>query len=418
MDARRFGALAVAALAAAGCRDAGADDARGGPAGSVVLGDLAPMEVPAVPGSAEADLTAGPDGRVYLSWVEPAADSAHALRFSVLEGGQWSQPRTVASGRGWFVNWADFPSLRVLEGGRMAAHWLQKSGAGKYAYDVRIAQSADGGATWSEGVVPHRDGTQAEHGFVSMWPAAGDSIAAVWLDGRKYATSEEGGPGAETMLVTASLAKDGGVGAERVLDERICDCCQTSMAMTAAGPVVVYRDRSAGEVRDIFIVRQVDGAWTEPRAVHADGWVMPACPVNGPAVSADGSRVAVAWFTAADSAARVKVAFSDDAGATFTAPVRVDGGQPLGRVDVELVDGGALVSWLEARGEKGAEVRVRHVARGGGAGEPRVVAGSTAERASGFPRMVRAGGEVVFAWTEPGAKSAVRTARAALGGGR
>ena len=418
MDARRFGVVAMAAIMAAGCRDAGADDARGGPrVTAVVLGEPAMMEVGAEPGSAEVDLTTGPDGRVYLSWVEPGADSTHALRFSVMEGGAWSLPRTIASGRGWFVNWADFPSLRVMEGGRMAAHWLQKSGAGKYAYDVRIAQSADGGATWTEGVVPHRDGTQAEHGFASLW-AAGDSLGAVWLDGRKYATAKEGGPGAETMLVSTSLARDGGVGAERVLDDRICDCCQTSMAMTAAGPVVVYRDRSPGEVRDISIVRQVNGAWTAPKPVHADGWVMPACPVNGPAVSADGNRVAVAWFTAADSASQVKVAFSDDAGAAFAAPVRIDGGQPLGRVDVELVEGGALVSWLEARGEKGAEVRVRHVARDGEAGEPRVVTSSSSERASGFPRMVRAGGEVVFAWTEPGQKSEVRTARASLGGGR
>jgi hypothetical protein len=417
MDARRFGVVALAALAAAGCRDAGADDARGGSAAAAELGELAAMEVTAEPGSAEVDLTTGPDGRVYLSWVEPGADSTHALRFAVLEGGSWSQPRTVASGRGWFVNWADFPSLRVMEGGRMAAHWLQKSGAGKYAYDVRIAQSADGGATWSQGVVPHRDGTEAEHGFVSLW-AAGDSLGAVWLDGRKYATAKEGGPGAETMLVSTSVAKDGAVGAERVLDDRICDCCQTSMARTAAGPVVVYRDRSPGEVRDISIVRQVGGAWTAPKPVHPDGWVMPACPVNGPAVAADGNRVAVAWFTAADSTPQVKVAFSDDAGAAFAAPVRVDGGQPLGRVDVELVEGGALVSWLEARGQKGAEVRVRHVARDGQADEPRVVASSGSERASGFPRMVRAGNEVVFAWVEPGAKSTVRTARATLEGGR
>jgi hypothetical protein len=418
MDARRLGIVAMAALAAAGCRDAGADDAGGGSAASAnLLGEPVVVEVPAEPGSAEPDLTTGPDGRVYLSWVEPGADSTHALRFTVLERGAWSQPRTVASGRGWFVNWADFPSLRVMEGGRMAAHWLQKSGAGKYAYDVRIAQSADGGATWTEGVVPHRDGTQAEHGFASLWAAAGDSLGAVWLDGRKYATAKDG-PGAETMLVSTSVRKDGAVGAERVLDDRICDCCQTSMARTTAGPVVVYRDRSPDEVRDISIVRQVNGEWTAPRAVHTDGWVMPACPVNGPAVSADGNRVAVAWFTAADSTAQVKVAFSDDAGAAFAAPVRIDGGRPLGRVDVELVDGGALVSWLEARGEKGAEVRVRHVARDGKAGEPRVVASSGSERASGFPRMVRAGGEVVFAWTEPGEKSTIRTARAPLGGGR
>jgi hypothetical protein len=410
---RRLGIFVAAALAAGGCRDAGADAAEDG-----MFGELTVADAPAAPGSAEANLVTGPDGRVYLSWVEPGPDSTHALRYSVLEGGRWSAPKTVASGRGWFVNWADFPSLRVLEGGRVAAHWLQKSGSGKYAYDVRVAQSADGGATWSPGVVPHRDGTAAEHGFASLWPAVGDSLGAVWLDGRKYAGKAEGDHSAEMMLVTTTIALDGSLGAERVLDERICDCCQTSMAMTSAGPVVVYRDRSEQEIRDISIVRQVNGQWTAPKPVHADGWVMPACPVNGPAVSADGSRVAVAWFTEADSTRRVRIAFSDDAGATFAAPAAVSEETPLGRVDVELVDGGALVSWLEARGEKGAEVRTRFVGRDGRMGEHRVIAASSAERASGFPRMARAGGDVVFAWTEPGEKSVVRTARATQGGGR
>src|SRR5215207_1179400 len=163
--AMRLAAVLAAGLAAGGCRDADAESAEG------ALGDLARVDAPAAPGSAEASLATGPDGRVYLSWIEPGPDSTHALRFSVLEGGRWSAPRTVAGGRGWFVNWADFPSLRVLEGGRVAAHWLQKSGAGKYAYDVRVARSADGGATWSAGVVPHRDGAAAEHGFASLWPA-------------------------------------------------------------------------------------------------------------------------------------------------------------------------------------------------------------------------------------------------------
>ncbi|HEX2190731.1 MAG TPA: sialidase family protein, partial [Longimicrobiaceae bacterium] len=351
---------------------------------------------------------------MYLSWIEPGPDSTHALRFAVLEGARWSAPRTVASGRDWFVNWADFPSLAVLPGGRLAAHWLQRSGPGRYAYDVRIARSADGGATWTGGVVPHRDGVPAEHGFVSLWPAAGDSVGAVWLDGRKYAAAEEGhdGHGGETMLLHTALAADGGVGAERALDARICDCCQTAVAMTSAGPLVVYRDRSPEEIRDVYVVRQVDGRWTEPAPVHADGWKIPACPVNGPQAAARGERVAVAWFTGARDTARVRVAFSADAGATWSAPVRVDDGDPAGRVDVELLEGGdALVSWIERTGADAAEVRVRRVAPGGGRSAPVTVAASSGERASGFPRMALAGDTVVFAWTAPGDPSAVRTAR-------
>jgi hypothetical protein len=374
------------------------------------------LPVPADSGSGEPNLTAGPDGRVYLSWIEPAPDSAHALRFAVLEGDAWSAPRTIASGRGWFVNWADFPALAVLPGNRMAASWLQKSGGGAYAYDVRVAVSADGGATWTPGVVPHTDGTAAEHGFVSLWSAGGDSVGLVWLDGRKYgASANEHDPGNEMTLRWTTVGPDGRAAPDREIDGRVCDCCQTGMAMTSRGPLVVYRDRSPEEIRDIYVTRWIDGAWTEGRPVHADRWHIPACPVNGPQADADGERVAVAWYTAADSSRQVKVAFSGDAGASFGAPARVDGGDPEGRADVLLLDdGSALVSWMERTGERTAQVRIRRVQANGRMGEPRTVASSQSARSTGFPRMVRAGDHVVFAWTGAGKPSVVHAARMPL----
>jgi hypothetical protein len=406
--------LLALCVTAAAC---GGERAEAGDIPAEALSPVRPLPSPAAAGSGEPNLTVGPDGRVYLSWIEPAADSAHALRFSVLQGDAWSAPRTIASGRDWFVNWADFPALAVLPNGRMAAHWLQKSGSGTYAYDVRVAVTTDGaGATWTPGILPHTDGTASEHGFVSMWPVRGDSVGMVWLDGRKYgASKDEHDPKNEMTLRYTTIGMDGRAAPDREIDGRVCDCCQTGMAMTAEGPLVVYRDRSPGEVRDIYVTRMVNGAWTEGRPVHADGWVMPACPVNGPQADAVGRRVAVAWFTGADSTQAVKVAFSTDAGATFDKPVRVDAGNPEGRVDVELLpDGGALVSWIERTGEKEAEVRVRRVEPHGGMGEPRTIAASSSARSTGFPRMVRAGGDLVFAWTGAGKPSSIHAARISL----
>jgi hypothetical protein len=406
--------LALCLLAAA----CGGERAEAGDGPQSAASAPRPLPPPAAAGSGEPNLAVGPDGRVYLSWIEPAADSAHALRFSVLEGDRWSAPRTIASGRDWFVNWADFPTMAVLPNGRMAAHWLQKSGTGTYAYDVRVAISPDGGVTWSQGVVPHTDGTASEHGFVSMWPAQGDSVALVWLDGRKYGASEdEHDLSNEMTLRYTTVGPDGRAAPDREIDGRVCDCCQTGMTMTAGGPLVVYRDRSPDEVRDIYVTRMVNGAWTPGRPVHADGWVMPACPVNGPQADADGQRVAVAWFTAADSTEAVKVAFSADGGATFGAPVRVDGGSPAGRVDVQLLeDGAALVSWMERTGKTEAEVRIRRVGADGRMGEPRTLTASTSARSTGFPRMVRAGDDLVLTWTGAGKPSSIHAARMALAG--
>ena len=375
------------------------------------LGSIDTLASPAAPGSAEPNLATGTDGRVYLSWIEPAGDSMHALRFATLEGDRWSAPRTIVSRADLFVNWADFPSIVALSGQRLAAHWLQRSGDAKYAYEVRVAQSSDAGQTWSEPLVPHRDGTATEHGFVSLFPFR-DSLGAIWLDGRNFARAAKG-ESADMMLLMTAIAPAGTAGAERVLDERVCDCCQTSLALAASGPIVVYRDRLAGEIRDISVVRWTDTAWSRATVVHADDWKIDACPVNGPAIAANGDHVAVAWFTAARDSARVYVATSANSGVSFGEPVRVDDGNPVGRVDVELDDrGGALISWMEFTAGQQADVRVRRIDPEGQRGASTVVARTSGARASGFPRMASRANEVLFAWTEAGSPSRIRVARA------
>jgi hypothetical protein len=369
-----------------------------------------PIEVPARAGAALPHVADGHDNAI-LSWVEPA-DTGHVLRFARWDGSEWAEPQTVARGTDWFVNWADFPSVVALNEAEMAAHWLQRSGAGTYAYDVMVSRSHDGGATWSPAVRPHSDGTATEHGFVSLFPVDGD-LGLVWLDGRNFA-DRDGAAASNEMTVRFAVMSDD-VAGEHVLDERACDCCQTAVALTSSGPFVAYRDRSPDEIRDISVTRLVDGRWTEPRTLHADNWQIDACPVNGPQADALGDVAAVAWFTAANDSPRVRVAFSDDAGATFDAPLRVDGGNPVGRADVLLLDAGrALVIWLERSAEGGA-VMARIVARDGRMGEPASLAQTLTERPSGFPRMGRSGDDVLIAWTEPGDSSHVRAAALEFG---
>jgi hypothetical protein len=342
-----------------------------------------------------------------MSWIEPAT-AGRELRFATLDGTRWSAPQVIVAGRDLVANWADFPSILPRGGGRIAVHFLRRSGTG---YGVRVVESSDSGRTWSAEVTPHRDGTATEHGFAALWHRDG-MLNVAWLDGRRFATSGDQPRMNEMMLMTATVGAGGLLGDEVQLDDRVCDCCQTSVASTIDGPILAYRDRSADEVRDIYVTRYVRGAWTRSVAVHADGWRIDACPVNGPAISASGRRVVVAWMTAPGDAPRVNVAFSDDGGATFASPIRVDGGDPAGRVDATLLpDGSALVTWIERTGATNALVRGRRVQRDGALGPPTTVASSSAANASGFPRMAVTGSDVVFAWTVPGRSSVVRVAR-------
>jgi hypothetical protein len=132
--------------------------------------------------------------------------------------------------------------------------------------------------------------------------------------------------------------------------------------------------------------------------------------VNGPSVVADGQFVAVAWYSGARDTAKVQVAVSTDAGATFGAPTRIDEGSPAGRVGVQRVGSAVLVSWLERFGTDSAHVKIRRVARAGVAGAPITIGATSASRASGFPRITPLGNGALIAWTVPGTPSVVRMA--------
>ncbi|MGE0040700.1 MAG: sialidase family protein [Vicinamibacterales bacterium] len=404
------GLLALAVTAACG----GDAPAPAPPVPALAVTDVAS---PATGMTGEPRLTVSPRG-VLLSWVETRGDRA-SLQFAERAAGAWTPAREAAAGGDWFVNWADVPSVLRLSNGHLAAHWLQKSGAGTYAYDVRLAWSGDDGATWSPSMTPHHDDTESEHGFASLYETADGGLGLVWLDGRGMTGAEgheaHGGDTGAMSVRAATYDTAWQQTSESAIDLRVCECCPTAVAVTADGPIAAFRNRSDDEVRDIHVSRLAGGVWSEPVPVHEDGWRIPACPVNGPALSADGRAVAIAWFTVKDDQGQAFAAFSADAGRTFSAPIRLDDAGALGRVGIDLLPGGrALATWIEFADGR-AQFRARLVDPTGARGEAVTIAGIEGSRASGYPRVARHGDEIVFAWTATvDGTSSVQTAVAML----
>lgn len=419
MRAMRFRPLALLALTALSC--SGPERVASDTAPATVAAPAArvtELPAPSGEGAAEPFLSDTRQG-ILLSWLEPVAGTDRvALRYSRLAGEAWSGARTIVERNDLFVNWADFPSVIEDANGVLFAHWLQKNASGTYTYDVRMATSADGLA-WGEHFLLNRDGKKAEHGFATLAPLPGGGIGATWLDGRNMAGmgAEHAGHdmGGDMTLRYAEVAAEGTLTNEVELDGRTCECCTTGMVMVEGSPVIVYRDRSPDEIRDISFVRRAEDGWTSPKSVQDDGWKIEGCPVNGPQIDAIGGQLAAAWFTAAREEGKVWLAFSTDGGASFLKPVQVDDGNPVGRLDILMLDAStALVTWLEQTAT-GTEIRARRV-RAEGA-EPSVkIADSSSARAAGFPRIARAGRDVYFAWTEQSADTKkVRLAKAAFG---
>ena len=382
--------------------------------------ELGGVEFSGPPGSAEPNLFAGRGGQVLISWHEPAGDAGHTLRMAVRSAGAWAEPITVAADREFFVNWADFPSVVEQTDGTWIVHWLEKMARAPYAYHVMVSRSTDRGGTWSEPFRPHRDMSATEHGFVSMVTPPTGGAALLWLDGRGASEGAAGHSGTMSLRFT-TVAGDGALGEDMLVDGRVCDCCQTAMIITDSGGLVAaYRDRSEEEIRDIAISRLEDGAWSEAYHVGNDNWHYKACPVNGPSLASAGETVAIAWYTEGvgdpatqgEGQPRTQLSFSSDDGATFGAPVRIDDGDPLGRVDLEMLpDGSVLAVWLEKVGDS-AEIRARRVTAAGAADPSWTVSTTSGARRSGFPRMVALEHEVVFAWTDPSEDGGIRIASA------
>lgn len=367
---------------------------------------------PAGPASAQPQLTASTGG-VLLSWLENT-DTTTTFRFAERTAHGWTEPQTVASGPDFFVNFADVPSVLRLSDQTLVAHWLQRHGVDQSSYDVRLARSRDGGKTWSRAFSPHHDGTKREHGFASLFDLHSGAFGLVWLDGRNMMPSADGEGVGDMSLRGATFTSSDVQGSDVALDVRVCECCPTAAAPTSDAVVVLYRDRSDAEIRNIHATRFAGGAWTKPAPVHDDGWRIDGCPVNGPSVSAAGRRVAAAWFAVQDQRGNAFVAFSDDDGATFGAPIRIDTAGSLGRVDVELLDdGSAVAGWIELASSN-ASYQVRRIEASGARSEAIKVTDMTGNRNSGYPRMARHGGELVFAWTDAVDSLRVQTARARI----
>ncbi|MBT8181662.1 MAG: hypothetical protein KJO53_08745, partial [Eudoraea sp.] len=229
-------------------------------------------------------------------------------------------------------------------------------------------------------------------------PYKENSFFITWLDGRNTQEKVDGSRGAMTLRA-AKVSAYGEVHNDTVLDSRTCDCCQTSAAITTNGPVVIYRDRSEEEIRDISIVRNVAGKWTAPKTIYPDNWLIKGCPVNGPRATSLGNNLAVAWFTAAKDRPKVNLVFSNDGGISFDNPIQIDDATAIGRVDVLLLEKGiAIVSWMQME-DKGAVLKAVKADSSGNMGEPILIARLESSRSTGFPQMELVGDNVYFAWT-------------------
>ncbi|HEX6983484.1 MAG TPA: hypothetical protein VF181_12065 [Balneolaceae bacterium] len=342
------------------------------------------------------------DDALYMSWISHHPDNnIHSLNYARYSQGSWDKVHTIADNRTWFVNWADFPSIIANQQGPLAAHWLNKIPGGTYAYNVNVSL-VNASGKWTSPVTPHFDSTATEHGFASMIPWNEETVLAVWLDGRQSAnrSDEEYYDLDQAMTLRGALISTSGeVKRSFLIDDAVCDCCQTSLIKTSNGAIVAYRNRTDDEIRDIYVSRFNGSKWTTPEAVYDDHWKIGACPVNGPKLAAADSTVVLTWHTGADNQPVVKASVSIDGGATFGKPHVVSKNRSLGRVDVAVFNEKAFVSWIE-KGKNGAYLKLKRLQTPDIKERTVTVSKINGSRKTGFPQLEVLGDQLMMAWTD------------------
>jgi len=264
---------------------------------------------------------------------------------------------------------------------------------------VLLAQSSDRGRSWGDPVRPHADGTPTEHGFVSIHEN-GDSAALLWLDGRKMVNTGADDPSDSAMTLRAAVVDpQGTLSNEQLVDEIVCDCCQTDVAVSSLGPIAVYRDRTVDEIRDIYVSRFVEGQWQPGVPLAEDGWEISGCPVNGPAIAAAEKLVAIAWFSAANDSPIVRAALSTNGGRTFKKPVEIATKRTSGHVGIAIIDrSSVVVSWVESDNRGTNAINIRALTTGGLLGPAETVGRTDLLRV--YPQIARSDDKLILAWTD------------------
>ena len=364
--------------------------------------------------SSEPNLYTSINGGTYLSFISTSDTSELSkLYFSKLELNnlEWNSPSLINSSTDWFVNWADFPRITTNNQKGISVHFLEKSSSETYSYDIKVMNSKDEGNSWNNPMKLHNDNTKTEHGFVST-VNYNNNFLSTYLDGRQNELAKENKNLKPQMTLRAtSYNIDGVILMDELIDNKVCDCCQTDIALTSDNsPITVYRDRSNNETRDIYYSYYKNSKWSNPLPVFNDNWIIGGCPVNGPAISTFNNSSSLIWYTEIDGESKIKIAFTDDITKGFDDPILINANNPLGRVDIEMInENSSIISYMDYINDK-AYLKLQKIDRYTDINKSIIIDEISNTRSSGFPKInIIDNDKTIISWTDSSNKLYVKT---------
>lgn len=327
-----------------------------------------------------------------LSWIELKSNGASRVNIASWNGLGFDKKNLIVKSEKMFTNWADIPSIIEAPSGDLYAHWLDRISSKTYAYGIRIERSTNRGISWKSLGWLHEDTSATEHGFVSLI-SEGHHVRAFWLDGRMMTNSTG------SMMLRTAILKGDQIMDERVLDDNVCTCCPTSAVQLSAGPIVVYRDRSPQEIRDISHVLRSEDGWSESATLKADNWFMPGCPVNGASIATSGGLVAISRFTVINNKAQVILRLFKEGQIKSGKEIVLDKNAPIGRCATVSTKDSVYTVWIGLK-KNHTVLRLAQVSPTGEIMLETALAPIDGNRSSGMPQAIISGGYLWMSWTD------------------
>jgi hypothetical protein len=289
-------------------------------------------------------LAAAADGRLFAAWIRSDGEVGHIYVDSVGD----ATPAVRVDPPDLVVDSAhQAPGLAIGSAGEIYVSWSSRrprSAAAPFASDVRLSTSRDGGHSFDPPLRVNAD-QPASHAFEGIASDAEGALLVAWIDDRD-------GPGRAGIFAARVVESGTRVESEQRLSASACVCCRVDVA---TGPeraaAVLWREELPAEVRDMQLASSRDAgrSYAPPELVHADGWVLQACPHRGGQIGVGplGERISV-WYTEGrDERPALRIARAGASG-PFGTPLALhlaDGSIP-DHADLAIrSDGAGLVAW-------------------------------------------------------------------------
>ena len=262
------------------------------------------------------------DGKLLLAWTAGGVVSVAQS----MDGGKTFSPSVKIAEHGKSLDTGSDARPQIVsdsKGNVFLAYAFFKDA--NWNAQINTVRSLDGGNTFGTPEPLVRDNSSQR--FPSVLIKPDNTIFISWIDKRLVAAANQGAKSRLGGSIAYSSSTDSGktFQTEKIANESSCECCRIGASLDPKNQVAIaYRAIFTGGIRDqASQVINTKGAGPI-RRVADDDWKTDACPHHGPAIAVSGSgKFHVAWYTQGTKRSGVFYANSINQGATYSKPSKI-----------------------------------------------------------------------------------------------